>query len=77
MTMEDKLNNIEATLAHQEIQIEELSQTVAKQFDVIDILTKKVDILQNMVEALDAEVEDSGDGLSSIDKAALDTPPHY
>lgn len=75
--MEDKLNNIEATLAHQEIQIEELSQTVAKQFDVIDILTKKVDILQNMVESLDAEVEESGDGLSSIDKAALDTPPHY
>lgn len=75
--MEDKLNNIEATLAHQEIQIEELSQTVAKQFDVIDILTKKIDILQHMVEALDAEVEDTGDGMSSIDKAALDKPPHY
>ena len=75
--MEDKLNNIEATLAHQEIQIEELSQTVAKQFDVIDILTKKIEILQHMVEALDAEVEDTGDGLSSIDKAALDKPPHY
>lgn len=75
--MEDKLNNIEAALAHQELQIEELSQTVAKQFDVIDILTKKIEILQHMVEALDAEVEDTGDGLSSIDKAALDKPPHY
>jgi uncharacterized coiled-coil protein SlyX len=72
----DNINHIEETLAYQEQQIQDLSEMVIRQGAEIEALNKKVLRLQDKL----SEREDSSQndkGLSAIEKAALDKPPHY
>ena len=74
---EEKLNKIEEALAHQELQIETLSKTAAQQFEAIDVLKKRVDLLQKRLDRLSAEGLTENDGLSAIEQSLHDKPPHY
>jgi len=74
---EEKLNVIEETLAHQELQIETLSKMAAQQFDLIDALKRKVDALQKKITLLSEDGSTENDGLSSIEQSLHDKPPHY
>ncbi|TNE27190.1 MAG: SlyX family protein [Alphaproteobacteria bacterium] len=74
---EEKLNAIEEALAHQELQIETLSKMAAQQFDVIDVLKRKVDALQKKIETLSEDGLSENDGLSSIEQMRNEKPPHY
>ena len=72
----DNINHIEETLAYQEQQIQDLSEMVIRQGAEIEALNKKVLRLQDKL----SEREDSSQndkGLSAIEKAAHDKPPHY
>ena len=75
---EQKLNNIEETLAHHEQQIEDLNNIVTKQADEIDALKQrlkglrdKIDVIEDMARTRNSEAP------SAADQAARDKPPHY
>lgn len=74
---EEKLNKIEEILAHQERQIETLSRTAAQQFDMIDMLKKRVDFLQKTLTQLSADGLTESDSLSAIPQSPDEKPPHY
>ena len=74
---EEKLNAIEESLAHQELQIETLSKLAARQSGVIDVLKKRVDLLQKRLDQISADGISENDGLSSIEQSLHDKPPHY
>lgn len=76
---EDKLKHIEIILAHQEKQIADLSEMTSRQWDEIDLLKRKLDIAQKRIADMESGAKDdkSEIGLSSIEVAALNKPPHY
>ena len=69
---DDKITHIEEVLMHQEQQISDLSRTVARQWDEIDLLKKHIRKLQGEL----ATVTET-DRLSPGEQAARDKPPHY
>jgi len=78
--LEEKINSIEETLAHQDQQIEDLSKMVAGQWDIIDVLKKNLAEMQGKIERLEGEQSDAAggtEGLSAIEQALIDKPPHY
>ncbi|MAZ76912.1 MAG: slyX family protein [Micavibrio sp.] len=75
--MNDKADRLEETLAHQEQQIQDLNDVVTKQWAEIDRLTKMLGRLKDKVEDIEVSKGDDGEGLSVIEEAALNKPPHY
>jgi len=76
----EKLHQIETLIAHQEQRIQDLSDIVAKQWDAIDILKKRLNQMQDKlknVEEATQSIAKSGDGLSIAESAAMEKPPHY
>ena len=75
----EKLNNIESTVAHQEQQILDLSEMVAKQWDEINILKTRLARVQDKLNVVEdtANSAGSGDGMSVSEMAASQKPPHY
>ena len=74
---EDKLNTIEEALAHQDQQIQDLSEMVIVQTREIDVLRKRLQKLENKISAAE---EDNGQGdksMSATEHAAMTRPPHY
>lgn len=69
---EEKMTKIEEVLMHQEEQINTLSAMVAKQWDEIDLLKKRVKRLEGGL----AQVGDK-ENLSPAEQALRDKPPHY
>lgn len=72
------IQKIQETLAHQEIQINDLSDMVISQSAEIKALNKKIDKLTAKLEQFQ-EVTDTGDeGASSpTDFARQNKPPHF
>lgn len=73
---EDRLTKIEMTLAHQEQQIQDLSDIVSMQRKEIDILTRRLEKTQNKL----LDLQDAGSAekaLSVTEQAMRDKPPHY
>lgn len=75
--MNDKADRLEETLAHQEQQIQDLNDVVTKQWAEIDRLTKMLGRLKDKVEDIEVSKGDDSEGLSVIEEAALNKPPHY
>lgn len=76
--MTSNLNHIEETLAHQERQIQDLSDTVSRQWTEIDLLKKHLRKLQDKIDMVGQSVADAGsENLSVTEQAARDKPPHY
>jgi uncharacterized coiled-coil protein SlyX len=75
---EDRLNRIETTLAHQEQQIEDLSEMIRLQWKEIDLLKRRLDHTQNLLSDLQSNPADEpGEPLSVSEIAAAEKPPHY
>ena len=73
---EEKIENLEMTMAHQDRQIQDLSDMLIAQGKEIDRLKRHIiKTEQKLEEYMDAAKED--DGLSSAEIAARDKPPHY
>lgn len=74
--IEDRLDNIETTLAHQEKQILDLGDMLDRQWKEIDRLKRH---LENAYAKLDALENQAGpaSSLSVSEQAARDKPPHY
>lgn len=70
MTDNDRLNEIEIMLVHQERKVDELSEVVERQWKEIDFLKAKLSIAENKIE----ELETDSDGSAP---AANQKPPHY
>jgi len=64
---DDRLNDLEMKLAHQDQQIQELSEVLSAQYDKIDMLEARVKRLQGKLE------EGGGSGQDT----PVDKPPHY
>lgn len=74
----DTRQNMEEMLAHQQRQIDDLSDIVTRQWQEIEALKKRLARLQDKVVTL----EESGGGedgksLSVTEQALRDKPPHY
>ena len=74
-----RLERIEMLLAHQEKQIEELSEMTAQQWTDIERLKRQVDMTQKRLNDMETNAKDAKSevGLSSIEVATLNKPPHY
>lgn len=75
---DEKLNKIEEILAHQEQQIQDLSDMVVHQGDEILALKRYIGKLESKIEILE-DSSQSGDekNLSVTEIAARNKPPHY
>lgn len=67
---EERINEVEIMLVHQERKIEELSEVIEKQWKEIDALKAKLRITEGKIEELELAAE--GDV-----PAADQKPPHY
>ncbi len=76
--MEDKLTEIEITIAHQESRIDELSDIVHKQWLQIDLLNKKLIFANNKLNEIESFIDDKAndDGAMGAN-LEQDRPPHY
>ncbi len=73
----NKLENIEVILAHQEQQINELNEVITEQWAQIELLKKRIKKVLLKIERLENSDQINEDGLSSIEKSATERPPHY
>lgn len=76
---EDRLNKLETLIAHQEKQIEELSEMTAQQWSAIDALKRRLDGTINRLNDMEVSARESKtDSAKSVAEfAALEKPPHY
>lgn len=74
---DDKLNDIESTLMHQDRQIQDLNDMVNAQWREIDQLKRRLDLALGKLSALETAAPDPNRDLSVAEIAALEKPPHY
>ncbi|MFA7276494.1 MAG: SlyX family protein [Pseudobdellovibrionaceae bacterium] len=75
---EDRLTKIETILADQARQIEDLSEMTAQQWTEIERLKRQLEFAKQKIEDIGAGKNDkSEEGLTGIEIAALNKPPHY
>ncbi|MBI2233535.1 MAG: SlyX family protein [Micavibrio aeruginosavorus] len=74
---DEKLRQIETTLAHQDLQIQDLSEMVTRQWKEIEFLKRQIDQAQEKLSAFEAATPDGTKPLSVSEAAALEKPPHY
>lgn len=75
----DRLNRIEIALAHHSKQIEDLSEVTFAQGKEIQRLNRQLDIAKQQIADMESGAKDAKSeiGLSGIEIAALNKPPHY
>jgi len=66
---EQRLNDLEILIAHQDLKLDEMSETIARQWDKIDTLTRKTQQLSDRLAAAEGDMH----SLLPGDKP----PPHY
>lgn len=73
------IDDIEALIAHQDKQIQELNEVVTRQWEEIDALKKYMKLTKNKMQELESNIGElsQNDGMSISDMAAMDKPPHY
>jgi len=75
---DEKLNAIEEMMAHQDRQIQDLNDIVTKQWNEIDTLKKHLLKLGAKIEEVEGIAKEGGsEGLSVLEEAAMNKPPHY
>jgi len=75
----DRLNRIEIAIAHQAKQIEDLSDMTFHQGKEIERLKRQLDMTKQQLSDIESGTKDAKSeiGLSGIEIAALNKPPHY
>ncbi|HNS45136.1 MAG TPA: SlyX family protein [Alphaproteobacteria bacterium] len=75
----DRLLKLEMLVAHQDKQIEELSDMTTAQWKEIDFLKRKIDRLMSRIDDMESGAADdkTGDTKSVSEMAAAEKPPHY
>ena len=76
----EKLNDIEVLLAYQEQKIQDLSDMVARQWNEIETLKKRLDHTTDKLKMIEGTVHSapqSDSVLSVSEQAAMEKPPHY
>lgn len=75
---EDRITDLEITIAHHEQQLQDLSDVVTDQWKQIELLKRRLDKALSKIDQMQNDTGDNSEsGLSSIEKAALEIPPHY
>ena len=76
---DSKFEKIEMALAHQDLQIQDMSEMINAQWKQIEMLKRQLDMAQSKLSALESSAGDSLQeaGLSVSEIAARDKPPHY
>tara|TARA_R110001592_G_scaffold27763_25_gene102937 strand:- start:17678 stop:17908 length:231 start_codon:yes stop_codon:yes gene_type:complete len=74
---ENKLIEIETTLAHHDQQLMEMSAVITDQWKEIETLKRKLSRAIDKIDQLGHDADDGGKALSGIEQAARDKPPHY
>ncbi len=75
---QDKIQDIEMLLAHQERQLQDLSDMIALQGKEIATLKTRLDRTQKKLVEIEAGGgAEQGESLSVAEQAARDKPPHY
>lgn len=76
--MSEETDRLEALLAHQERQIQDLSDMINLHRKEIDILKARLDRTQKKIVDMESGVMDGPDEkLSPTEQALRDKPPHY
>lgn len=75
----DRLFKLETSQAHQDKQIEDLSDMTTAQWKEIDFLKRKIDALMSRIDSMESNAaeDESGDANSVSEMAAAEKPPHY
>lgn len=75
----NRLDNIEMALAHQAQQIEDLSDMTFRQGQEIERLKRQLDLAKQQLADLESGAKDAKSevGLSNMEVAILNKPPHY
>jgi len=75
----EKLYELETTIAHQDQQIQDLSEMVAQQWEKIEALQSQLAHLQRKINIVEDRASFLGaeEAMSGIEFAALQKPPHY
>lgn len=71
----EKLDSIETTLAHHELQLQDLSAMVNQQWQQIERLKLKLEKAYDKISEIEATGD--GDGKTVSEIAASEKPPHY
>ncbi len=77
---QDRLNDIEALIAHQDNQIHDLSEMVSKQWNEIEMLKLRLNRTQEKLKSVEETANSatkSSDAMSASEFAAIEKPPHY
>lgn len=75
---DDTLQDIQIMLAHQERQIQDMSDLINLQRKEIDILKARLDKTQRKIVEMEHGAGDGKDAAMSVTEQALrDKPPHY
>ena len=79
MDTPSRLDQIEILLAHQARQIEDLSEMTTAQWHEIERLKRQLALTREQIKDMESGAKDpkSEVGLSGIEIAALNKPPHY
>ncbi|MFP4097445.1 MAG: SlyX family protein [Alphaproteobacteria bacterium] len=75
--MEQRLVDIEITLANQERQIAEMSEVITDQWRLIESLRAQLKCLDQKMQLTAREQEQSDPLLGTIEKLRQEKPPHY
>ena len=71
------LQKMEILIAHQEQQINDLSDMLIEQGKELDRLKMRMEQLYAKLARVESALPDDRGGLSVAEQAALDKPPHY
>lgn len=75
----NRLDRIEIAMAHQAKQIEDLSEMTAAQWKEIERLKRQLDMAKQQISDIESGTKDAKSevGLTGIEIATLNKPPHY
>ncbi len=78
-SMNDKIIELETTLAHHEQKLDELSELVTDQWKQIELLKRALTKAEDKIDQMAYDKKDGGgsESGSSMDDLRAERPPHY
>ncbi len=73
----DLLIDIETTLAYHEQQVEQMNEVITEQWKEIEALKRQLSYAVDKIEQLYHDSSDGKGGVSTLEQATCNRPPHY